>query len=66
MIYEWSLHWNKKMGKFFTSQEQAKIENCKKQASREEEEDVVDLNLFIYLFFSQSRITCFNVSCKAF
>lgn len=34
VIYEWSLRWNKKMGKFFTSQEKAKIENCKKQASR--------------------------------
>lgn len=34
VIYEWSLHWNRKMGKFFTSQEKGKIENCKKQASR--------------------------------
>lgn len=33
MIYEWSLRWNKKMGKFFTSQEKGKIETCKKQAS---------------------------------
>lgn len=33
VIYEWSLLWNKKMGKFFTSQEKGRIENCKKQAS---------------------------------
>lgn len=33
MIYEWTLHWNKKMGKFFTTQEKTKIENCKKQVS---------------------------------
>lgn len=36
VLYEWSLRWSKKMGKFFTSQEKGKIENCKKQASREE------------------------------
>lgn len=35
VIYEWSLHWNRKMGKFFTSQEKGKIDNCKKQASKE-------------------------------
>lgn len=35
VIYEWSLHWNKKMGKFFTSQEKERIETCKKQASRQ-------------------------------
>lgn len=35
MIYEWSLHWNKSVGKFFSSQEAAKIDNCKKQASGE-------------------------------
>jgi len=35
VIYEWSLRWNKEMGKFFTSQETARIENCKKQASTE-------------------------------
>lgn len=34
VIYEWTLRWNRKMGKFFTSQEKGKIENCKKQASR--------------------------------
>lgn len=34
VIYEWSLRWNKKIGKFFTSQEKGKIESCKKQASR--------------------------------
>lgn len=33
MIYEWALHWNKKMSKFFTSQEKGRIDNCKKQAS---------------------------------
>ncbi|KAG8013633.1 eIF-2-alpha kinase GCN2 [Nibea albiflora] len=35
VIYEWSLRWNKKIGKFFTTQEKGRIENCKKQASRE-------------------------------
>ncbi|KAI3367813.1 hypothetical protein L3Q82_026651 [Scortum barcoo] len=35
VIYEWTLRWNKKMGKFFTSQEKGRIENCKKQASGE-------------------------------
>ncbi|KAG7226180.1 hypothetical protein INR49_014275 [Caranx melampygus] len=44
VIYEWSLRWNKKMGKFFTSQEKGKIENCKKQASREEAVKCVCLN----------------------
>lgn len=34
VIYEWSLRWNKKMGKFLTNQERGKIETCKKQASR--------------------------------
>ncbi|XP_026167053.1 eIF-2-alpha kinase GCN2 isoform X2 [Mastacembelus armatus] len=38
VIYEWSLHWNKKMGKFFTSQEKGKIENCKKQINGAENE----------------------------
>uniref|UniRef100_A0A7N6FEW4 non-specific serine/threonine protein kinase n=1 Tax=Anabas testudineus TaxID=64144 RepID=A0A7N6FEW4_ANATE len=38
VIYEWSLHWNKKMGKFFTSQEKGKIENCKKQIHGAESE----------------------------
>ncbi|KAM3594076.1 uncharacterized protein V6R79_001838 [Siganus canaliculatus] len=30
VVYEWSLHWSKKMGKFFTTQEKGRIENCKK------------------------------------
>ncbi|CDQ71312.1 unnamed protein product [Oncorhynchus mykiss] len=30
-IYEWILRWNKKIGKFFTSEEKGKIDNCKKQ-----------------------------------
>ncbi|KAF3701327.1 eIF-2-alpha kinase GCN2 [Channa argus] len=38
VIYEWSLHWNKKMGKFFTTQEKGKIENCKKQIHGAENE----------------------------
>ncbi|XP_051242159.1 eIF-2-alpha kinase GCN2 [Dicentrarchus labrax] len=38
VIYEWSLHWNKKMGKFFTSQEKGRIENCKKQIHGAENE----------------------------
>lgn len=31
LIYEWVLHWQKKMGKFLTAQEIEKIEKCKKQ-----------------------------------
>ncbi|XP_037097500.1 eIF-2-alpha kinase GCN2 [Syngnathus acus] len=38
VIYEWSLCWNKKMGKFFTSLEKEKIENCKKQIHAAENE----------------------------
>uniref|UniRef100_A0A3Q4AEI9 non-specific serine/threonine protein kinase n=1 Tax=Mola mola TaxID=94237 RepID=A0A3Q4AEI9_MOLML len=38
VIYEWSLRWNKKMGKFFTSQEKGRIENCKKQIHGAENE----------------------------
>uniref|UniRef100_A0A3Q2GNM7 non-specific serine/threonine protein kinase n=1 Tax=Cyprinodon variegatus TaxID=28743 RepID=A0A3Q2GNM7_CYPVA len=38
VIYEWSLHWSKKMGKFFTSQEKGKIEACKKQIHAAENE----------------------------
>ncbi|XP_034051262.1 eIF-2-alpha kinase GCN2 isoform X2 [Thalassophryne amazonica] len=38
VIYEWSLRWSKKMGKFFTSQEKNKIENCKKQIHGAESE----------------------------
>uniref|UniRef100_A0A3Q2ZR02 eIF-2-alpha kinase GCN2 n=1 Tax=Kryptolebias marmoratus TaxID=37003 RepID=A0A3Q2ZR02_KRYMA len=38
VIYEWSLHWSKKMGKFFTSQEKGKIESCKKQIHAAENE----------------------------
>jgi len=36
VIYEWAVQWSKKMGKFVTSQEKSKIENCKKQASPKE------------------------------
>ncbi|XP_041809286.1 eIF-2-alpha kinase GCN2 [Chelmon rostratus] len=38
VIYEWSLRWNRKMGKFFTTQEKGKIENCKKQIHGAENE----------------------------
>lgn len=38
VIYEWSLCWNKNMGKFFTSLEKGKIENCKKQIHGAENE----------------------------
>lgn len=33
VVYEWILRWNKKIGKFFTSEEKGKIDNCKKQVS---------------------------------
>ncbi|XP_019940643.2 eIF-2-alpha kinase GCN2 [Paralichthys olivaceus] len=38
VVYEWSLCWNKKIGKFFTSQEKEKIDNCKKQIHGAENE----------------------------
>ncbi|MGH0165642.1 UNVERIFIED_CONTAM: hypothetical protein FKN15_056696 [Acipenser sinensis] len=38
IVYEWILQWNKKMGKFFTSQEKDKIEKCKKQIQGAESE----------------------------
>ncbi|XP_054469210.1 eIF-2-alpha kinase GCN2 [Anoplopoma fimbria] len=38
VIYEWSLRWNQKMGKFFTTQEKGRIENCKKQIAGAENE----------------------------
>ncbi|XP_078134426.1 eIF-2-alpha kinase GCN2 [Sander vitreus] len=38
VIYEWSLRWKQKLGKFFTSQEKGRIENCKKQIHGAENE----------------------------
>ncbi|KAG2457539.1 E2AK4 kinase, partial [Polypterus senegalus] len=38
IVYQWILHWNKKIGKFFTSQEKEKIEKCKKQIQGAESE----------------------------
>ncbi|XP_065610080.1 eIF-2-alpha kinase GCN2 [Cyrtonyx montezumae] len=38
LIYEWVLHWQKKMGKFLTTQEVEKIEKCKKQLQGAETE----------------------------
>ncbi|XP_049451917.1 eIF-2-alpha kinase GCN2 isoform X1 [Epinephelus fuscoguttatus] len=38
VVYEWSLRWNKKKSKFFTSQEKGRIENCKKQIHGAENE----------------------------
>ncbi|XP_069805536.1 eIF-2-alpha kinase GCN2 isoform X1 [Dendropsophus ebraccatus] len=38
MIYEWILQWQKKMGKFLTSQELEKVEKCKKQVQGTEAE----------------------------
>ncbi|XP_053488961.1 eIF-2-alpha kinase GCN2 isoform X3 [Ictalurus furcatus] len=38
VVYEWILCWNKKIGKFFTSQEKEKIEKCKKQIHGAESE----------------------------
>ncbi|KAG7466333.1 hypothetical protein MATL_G00163870 [Megalops atlanticus] len=38
VVYEWILRWNKKMGKFFTTQEKDKIERCKKQIQGAESE----------------------------
>lgn len=54
VIYEWTLHWNKKMGKFFTTQEKAKIDNCKKQVSRVRD-----------MFYYYCELSLFNktVSC---
>lgn len=33
VVYEWTLRWSKKMGKFLSSQEKEKIDKCKKQVS---------------------------------
>ncbi|XP_054054237.1 eIF-2-alpha kinase GCN2 isoform X3 [Rissa tridactyla] len=38
LVYEWVLHWQKKMGRFLTSQEIEKIEKCKKQLQGAETE----------------------------
>ncbi|KAG5266200.1 hypothetical protein AALO_G00250890 [Alosa alosa] len=38
IVYEWTLCWSKKMGKFLTSQEKEKIEKCKKQIHGAESE----------------------------
>ncbi|XP_075388029.1 eIF-2-alpha kinase GCN2 [Tenrec ecaudatus] len=38
LLYEWVLQWQKKMGPFLTSQEQEKIEKCKKQIQGAEAE----------------------------
>eukprot|EP00063_Salmo_salar_P091107 XP_014065942.1 PREDICTED: eukaryotic translation initiation factor 2-alpha kinase 4-like isoform X3 [Salmo salar] len=38
VVYEWILRWNKKIGKFFTSEEKGKIDNCKKQIHGAESE----------------------------
>ncbi|XP_063039722.1 eIF-2-alpha kinase GCN2 isoform X2 [Engraulis encrasicolus] len=38
VVYEWTLRWSQKMGKFLTSQEREKIEKCKKQIQGAESE----------------------------
>ncbi|KAL2098648.1 hypothetical protein ACEWY4_005128 [Coilia grayii] len=38
VVYEWTLRWSKKMGKFLTSQERDKIDKCKKQIHGAESE----------------------------
>ncbi|XP_062973789.1 eIF-2-alpha kinase GCN2 [Elgaria multicarinata webbii] len=38
IVYEWVLQWQKKMGKFLTSQEKEKVEKCKKQIQGAEAE----------------------------
>ncbi|XP_044127594.1 LOW QUALITY PROTEIN: eIF-2-alpha kinase GCN2 [Bufo gargarizans] len=38
VIYEWVLQWQKKMGKFLTSQESEKVDRCKKQVQGTEAE----------------------------
>ncbi|XP_010157299.1 PREDICTED: eukaryotic translation initiation factor 2-alpha kinase 4 [Eurypyga helias] len=38
LIYEWVLHWQKKMGRFLTTHEIEKIEKCKKQLQGAETE----------------------------
>ncbi|XP_010572498.1 PREDICTED: eukaryotic translation initiation factor 2-alpha kinase 4 isoform X2 [Haliaeetus leucocephalus] len=38
LIYEWVLHWQKKMGRFLTTHEMEKIEKCKKQLQGAETE----------------------------
>ncbi|XP_028293458.1 eIF-2-alpha kinase GCN2 [Gouania willdenowi] len=68
VIYEWSLRWSKKIGKFFTSQEKAKIENCKKQIHGAENEfnSLLRLghpNLVQYMALSSTEMEdCFVVN----
>ncbi|XP_065542743.1 eIF-2-alpha kinase GCN2 isoform X2 [Lathamus discolor] len=38
LIYEWVLHWQKKVGRFLTTHEREKIEKCKKQLQGAETE----------------------------
>ncbi|XP_077179044.1 eIF-2-alpha kinase GCN2 isoform X2 [Paroedura picta] len=38
LVHEWVLQWQKKMGKFLTSQEKEKVEKCKKQIQGAETE----------------------------
>ncbi|XP_064316192.1 eIF-2-alpha kinase GCN2 isoform X3 [Phalacrocorax carbo] len=38
LIYEWVLHWQKKMGRFLTTHETEKLEKCKKQLQGAETE----------------------------
>ncbi|XP_035182470.1 eIF-2-alpha kinase GCN2 isoform X2 [Oxyura jamaicensis] len=38
LVYEWVLHWQKKMGKFLTTHEREKVEKCKKQLQGAETE----------------------------
>ncbi|XP_054828909.1 eIF-2-alpha kinase GCN2 isoform X2 [Eublepharis macularius] len=38
LVHEWVLQWQKKMGKFLTSQEKEKVEKCKKQIQGAEAE----------------------------
>uniref|UniRef100_A0A8C4VG92 eIF-2-alpha kinase GCN2 n=1 Tax=Falco tinnunculus TaxID=100819 RepID=A0A8C4VG92_FALTI len=38
LIYEWVLHWQKKMGRFLTTHEMEKVEKCKKQLQGAETE----------------------------
>uniref|UniRef100_A0A6J0TZA8 non-specific serine/threonine protein kinase n=1 Tax=Pogona vitticeps TaxID=103695 RepID=A0A6J0TZA8_9SAUR len=46
LVHEWVLQWQKKMGKFLTSQEKEKVEKCKKQIQGAEAEfnSLVKLN----------------------
>lgn len=50
VVYEWILRWNKKIGKFFTSEENSKIDSCKKQVSNSLLRSFPDIRCYSHRF----------------